>query len=180
MIMKPWTNFDIRVLKRLWKDHSAREIGDRLERPRNSILGKAHRLKLESKVHKRGHKEGLKEARKRSPAITKEYWTKERRKKHSESVRKTMVHTKKFKTVFTTAYGEPLNEPENGLCRWPIGDPQSKDFCYCGGKIKEGRLHKTGRPHIYCEEHYKCSVRVNQKTTKKTNYLDWKSRGRSN
>jgi GcrA cell cycle regulator len=23
-------------------------------------------------------------------------------------------------------------------CRWPIGEPQSPDFCYCGGQALEG------------------------------------------
>ncbi|MBP6860353.1 MAG: hypothetical protein KBC38_02230 [Candidatus Pacebacteria bacterium] len=37
------------------------------------------------------------------------------------------------------------------ICRWPIGDPQQKDFRFCGRKA--GHLRKSGRKSPYCEGH---------------------------
>jgi len=25
-------------------------------------------------------------------------------------------------------------ELKNGMCRWPLGNPEDKDFCFCGDK----------------------------------------------
>jgi GcrA cell cycle regulator len=40
----------------------------------------------------------------------------------------------------------------DGLCRWPIGDPASKDFCFCGrpavGTYCEGHDRKAHEPRI--------------------------------
>lgn len=47
-----------------------------------------------------------------------------------------VVALRKRKTMSTLMPGD---------CRWPIGDPQSVDFHFCGERKKDG--------HPYCETH---------------------------
>jgi GcrA cell cycle regulator len=43
-----WTDTDISMLQRLWKEgHSASEIGKRMRRSRNAVMGKIHRLAVQ-------------------------------------------------------------------------------------------------------------------------------------
>jgi len=47
-----WTQDEISLLIQLWKEGSiATEIGDRLGRTKNAVIGKAHRLELERRPH---------------------------------------------------------------------------------------------------------------------------------
>ena len=47
---------------------------------------------------------------------------------------------------------EPMNptafqDIKDGLCRWPLGEPEEIDFKFCGRNTKEGV--------VYCQSHYK-------------------------
>jgi GcrA cell cycle regulator len=39
-----------------------------------------------------------------------------------------------------------LMQLRDGCCRWPIGEPKTRGFCFCGNDAKPGRP--------YCEPHY--------------------------
>ncbi len=39
-----------------------------------------------------------------------------------------------------------MEDLKSGMCRWPIGNPEDKDFHFCGGQTSE-----PGLP--YCDEH---------------------------
>jgi GcrA cell cycle regulator len=43
------------------------------------------------------------------------------------------------------AQRKTLQALKNADCRWPIGDPQSQDFYFCGGR--------TDGTHPYCQMH---------------------------
>ncbi len=71
---KPWTDEDIRVLRKLWPDNSASVIGALLGKSRNAVIGKAGRLKLPAKgkpttVAKRGTAGRSKSTLKRSESL---------------------------------------------------------------------------------------------------------------
>ena len=65
---------------------------------------------------------------------------------------------------------EPMNptafqDIKDGLCRWPLGEPEEADFKFCGRNTKEGI--------VYCQAHYKqayqplTKVREKRKAKKK-------------
>ena len=41
----------------------------------------------------------------------------------------------------------PFLEIKDGLCRWPIGEPENSDFRFCGRTTNEG--------FVYCQTHHK-------------------------
>lgn len=45
-----WPAKDDAILRKLWKSHTAKQIGDLLGRSRNSVIGRAHRLNLKDKT----------------------------------------------------------------------------------------------------------------------------------
>ena len=54
---------------------------------------------------------------------------------------------------------------KDGLCRWPLGEPEEIDFKFCGRNTQEG--------FVYCQSHYKqayqplSKVRERRKAKKK-------------
>lgn len=153
-----WSAEEINIVIKLYGKKTAREIAKLLQnKTRCAVIGKARRLRLNKET---GEVKSFIEPAKNTKRVY---------------INKTTAPLKKGK-ISDTAFGETLKVPENGRCRWPVGDPKSKGFCYCGGEIKEGRLHNTGRSHIYCHEHYTCSVSKNQKRKEKkeTGYISYR------
>ena len=54
-----WTAEMVAVVKRHWGNKSAREIGDMIDRNRNAVIGKAHRLGLTINVISNGRRNRL-------------------------------------------------------------------------------------------------------------------------
>lgn len=44
--VKYWTDYEVKILTKLWSNHTATEIAERLGRSRGSIIGKVTRLGL--------------------------------------------------------------------------------------------------------------------------------------
>jgi len=103
-----WTKEEIETLQRLWPDFTAKEIGEKLGRTRNSIIGKMNRLKKQGLIR---------------PATY---------------CNKKVTYNKPItrKKAALTAYGEPkkLIDIKNGECRWPIGS--GKDMLFCAAKCE--------------------------------------------
>lgn len=129
-----WTDDRVKLLKQLWGEgKTAAEIAKELGGvTRNAVIGKAHRLKLSSRL---------------SPIQQNVKKTKAERK--DAPVRKAPPALKRpeFKGL-----GIKLRDLENDMCRWPTGDPQDKDFAFCGCKKMEGLP--------YCEEHARLAYQV--------------------
>ncbi|MGF1457021.1 MAG: GcrA family cell cycle regulator [Alphaproteobacteria bacterium] len=126
-----WTDERVDLLKKLWADglsasQIARQLGDVT---RNAVIGKVHRLGLSG----RG-----------SPT-------------RSERPRAVTVPKPQVKPVFLKPV--PVEKPvvlENGefatnttlkenMCKWPIGDPATPNFRFCGHQAKDGTP--------YCDAH---------------------------
>lgn len=58
-----------------------------------------------------------------------------------------------------------LEDLEPGMCRWPIGDPQSDAFRFCGCQRSDGA---TAEARFYCEEHLRLSKGDKQPKKPKT------------
>ena len=170
---KGWDNATLKKLKALTgKGLSTAEIGKRLGMSKNAVVGKLNRLGWNSKAGGvAGATTKKKEpAKKTAPKVTvKKSTTTARRATVARTATrggKTVTGgAKKATTTTTTARGgKSLNKNlamhqrivqhalelanlKPNQCRWPIGDPDSEGFHFCGAPVF------VGKP--YCYEHCK-------------------------
>ena len=127
-----WTYERIEKLKKLWEEgltasRIATELGDVT---RNAVIGKAHRLGLSGRMASKGPISGI------------------------SIIRKKKIHIPKDQKIIEieTQSNEPMNPTpfsgiRDGLCRWPIGEPENSNFKFCG--------RTTNEDFVYCKEHHK-------------------------
>ncbi|MBN2676368.1 MAG: global cell cycle regulator GcrA-like protein [Alphaproteobacteria bacterium] len=156
-----WTSTSISKLKNLWeKGLSTSEIGVKLGLSKNAIVGKAHRLGLKSRASA----------------------TKKIKRKIQKPVRKEILATpEKLQTVSPADISEKKVTPpaskkkKNGkiisildlkpdMCRWPMGDPRSEDFSFCG--------EKTFGKKPYCLKHCSEAYTVSNSKEKEKQHDD--------
>jgi GcrA cell cycle regulator len=144
-----WTDERVELLKKLWTDGlSASQIAAELGGiTRNAVIGKVHRLGLSGRA--------------KSPSSTAPRPRKARAHPHMMRVARPAM---RGNTALAQAFeyeveAEPelvdniipigqrcnLLELTEETCRWPIGDPGSADFFFCGGQTM------TALP--YCSHH---------------------------
>jgi GcrA cell cycle regulator len=149
-----WTEQQIQMLKEMWGNgYSASEIAGRIGGglSRNAIIGKAHRLKLSAGLSAAkigpaaGHRvpaaqnmsANVKSSRKRVmlrplPVLPVPPSTTVTKIVSKESFRSldSINGIKRSEGVAVTRAGERQ-------CRWPVGDPRSPDFRFCGCQVYE-------------------------------------------
>ncbi len=147
----PWTNERVEMLKQLWADGlSTKQIANELRGiTRNAVIGKVHRLGLTGRTKK-------KPARSRP--------RKKRSSRHTLQVSRPATRVDPG-----IAYGyEAEYEPElietpfeqrktllqltEKTCRWPVGNPGSSEFFFCGGE--------TPKNIPYCALHSRVAFRA--------------------
>ena len=155
-----WTEERVELLKKLWADGlSASQIAGRLGGiTRNAVIGKVHRLGLAGRATtsrmrspRLRHRIGQTPMRP-APAARIQYRT------HGNTALKPVfapVEQRMPALALVPSPIEDLNIPpvlrvnlldlKECMCRWPIGDPQSDDFHFCG-------RHKASGGS-YCEHH---------------------------
>ena len=123
-----WTPEKETKLRELWKKgHSGSEIAKLLgDTTRNAVIGKAHRLKLESRT------------------ISKRTETNTNKQKNnlSEAKPQKLGRKARFKALLLDKNFEQenpikLEELTDLTCRWPIGHPHEENFYFCGRKPME-------------------------------------------
>lgn len=125
-----WTATRVEQLTELWKEgksasECARVLG---ECSRNAVIGKVHRLRLA------GRTEPSRPAR---PVRTKAY--------RPRAQRNPRPSPRVFGLPVSEAAGlATIQTLSQGGCHWPIGDPHSPDFTFCGRHRCRG---------AYCEDH---------------------------
>ena len=127
-----WTYERVEKLKQLWEEgltasRIAAELG---EVTRNAVIGKAHRLGLSGRMATKKSNGGI------------------------SIIRKKRVNISQAQKIIdiSPVIDEPMNptafqDIKDGLCRWPLGEPEEIDFKFCGRNTKEGV--------VYCQSHYK-------------------------
>jgi GcrA cell cycle regulator len=150
-----WTDAAIETLRQMaLEGKSASSIAAALGAPsRNAVIGKANRvgIKLTGNIHCAATRQPRSVTeRPRRPAIAR-----------TESLgRRAMVpavpRERKPAWVFAEAeVGDMLKvgfeEIREDACRWPIGDPTSEEFVYCGVQTAKGRSYCAG----HCRMAYK-------------------------
>jgi GcrA cell cycle regulator len=132
-----WTEERVELLKKLWADGlSASQIAAELGGiTRNAVIGKVHRLGLSGRA--------------KSPSSSA---PRARKPRSSSMIRVPRAHIR-GNTALAYDYA-PEPEPElieipveqrktllqlnEATCHWPVGDPGSTDFFFCGGQSNEG------------------------------------------
>ncbi len=133
-----WTDERVTLLRQLWGEGKtaaeiAKELGEGVTR--NAVIGKAHRLKLASRISP------IQQNNKK--AALKKKVEKAKTKVSIAATRQQIV-----KAVTEKKRTEPavkLEKLTENMCRWPLGDPKDVNFGFCGCKSE------TGLP--YCAEH---------------------------
>lgn len=134
-----WTDERVEQLKKLWSEGlSASQIAKQLGGvTRNAVIGKVHRLGLSGRATpSRPARRTVKPARPRTTTAT----------TAPASVEPAVLPSGEFATVLTL---------RDSMCKWPIGDPASSSFRFCG--------RKTGADHTYCEAHADMAYQPSQK-----------------
>ena len=118
-----WTPEKEQKLRQLWKKgHSGSEIAGILGgTTRNAVIGKAHRLKLETRI------------------TSKKTETRNQKEKDSpqENKKEKLGRKAKFKALlldknFEEENPKKLEELSDDTCKWPIGHPYEESFYFCG------------------------------------------------
>ena len=146
-----WTDERVELLKKLWAEGlSASQIASQLGGvTRNAVIGKVHRLSLSGRA-----KPASSSPRPRKPRAT----------PHRPSGRGGYVSGNTALKALTHAVPRRLPAPmpvedvvvpislnvslmalNDSMCKWPIGDPGSESFHFCG--------HKNFNGLPYCEYH---------------------------
>ena len=138
-----WTHERIEQLKKLWEaGYTASNIATELGGiTRNAVIGKAHRLGLSGRMKSKSKVSSVSIVRKRKLPVN-----------------------KNSKIIELTTSVEPMNptsfaDIKDGLCRWPLGEPEDLDFKFCGRKCAEGM--------IYCTEHHSLAYQPLNQTRQK-------------
>ncbi len=146
-----WTINSISKLKKLWnKELSTTDIGKKLGFSKNAVVGKAHRLGLKS----------------RSTSVVKKIKRKRVIKTKAKAPIKSIIKTKKTssdkqkinkKTTPSKIIG--IMDLKKEMCRWPLGDPRSSDFSFCGNPTFKSKPYCL----THCTEAYALSAKPKEK-----------------
>ena len=121
-----WTPEKVEKLRRLWKKgHSGSEIARMLgDTTRNAVIGKAHRLKLESRTISKRTDANISNKKKSDlPEV-----------KIQKLGRKARFKALLLDKNFEQENPLKLEELTDKTCRWPIGHPHEENFYFCGRK----------------------------------------------
>lgn len=143
-----WTPELIKDLKKHWKKGlTTGEIGRLIGMSKNAVVGKAHRLGLESRPSPiRREKLEASKTRKAAKRLLKPVQNEQQ----NELNTSTVEAGKSVKSVRKNGKnkGVKLVDLKPTSCRWPEGDPKDPDFHFCGKEAVPGKS--------YCDEH--CQV----------------------
>jgi GcrA cell cycle regulator len=148
-----WTDERVELLKKLWTDGlSASQIASQLGQvTRNAVIGKVHRLGLSGRMKSSGAMTRIAKPRLRSPMRPSVQPTSfgATALKAEAQVERGLVHLLEPAVImpFPAPKGEniTLMQLSERTCRWPLGDPGTSSFRFCGCETTSGAS--------YCQYH---------------------------
>ncbi len=167
-----WTEDRVATLKQLWADGlSASQIAGRLGMgvTRNAVIGKVHRLNLSGRATQ-PRSTAPRAARKsprepsipgRSPSMPTAGNT--ALKAYAQSAPRPMPlpEPKPLRLIDSAKDGRiTILHLSDKTCKWPIGDPNHEDFCFCG--------HGPRENSPYCEYHARMAYQPPQSRLRRT------------
>ena len=157
-----WTDERIELLKKLWAEGlSASQIAGELGMvTRNAVIGKVHRLGLAGRAKAPAVSAARPQARKaasggavRVASISNGASTMARAVSRGATALKmapqaqeeaqTWVEPLDEDVVVPMSQRVSIMELKEGLCKWPMGDPQQAEFSYCGANCDIGTPYCT-------------------------------------
>ena len=156
-----WTDERVETLKKLWLDGlSASQIAKQLGGvTRNAVIGKVHRLGLSGRAApSQPARPAFKAPRPARPAATAVPMAR----------RAAPPQTREASPITARAPSPPPQPEERGvatvltlgahMCKWPIGDPATDDFSFCG--------RRSADDGPYCVEHARVAYQPHQNKKK--------------
>ena len=160
-----WTDERVELLKRLWTEGlSASQIAGRLGAgvTRNAVIGKVHRLNLSGRVQQQRTAQPRTPRKQREPSLAPRAGGNggglPSLPTAGSTALKPMMRAETHVRPASLPEPQPLrlvDLPKDGrvtilhlsdkTCKWPIGDPGSEEFCFCGHGPRDGSP--------YCEYH---------------------------
>jgi GcrA cell cycle regulator len=165
-----WTEQKIQMLKDMWGHHSASEIAEHIGGlTRNAVIGKAHRLKLSAQKSAETPGTGLQCATGGMGTIKSSH---KRMLRHlplspTPTTAASMRVLPSARDIFRSlegiggavrSEGIAMTKAGDRHCRWPVGDPRSPDFRFCGCPAHEGLP--------YCVDHARVAYQNVSKRTR--------------
>lgn len=138
-----WTDERVDLLRKLWTDGlSASQIAAELSNgiTRNAVIGKVHRLGLSGRV-KTNAPAAAARPRVQAPRVAKPVQSRPMTAVRGNTVM--VIEARTFEAPAPRPVEEvvvpicervTIMELREGMCRWPLGDPSTPDFRYCGGR----------------------------------------------
>ena len=148
-----WTDERVDILKRLWLDGlSASQIAKQLGGvTRNAVIGKVHRLGLSGRAAPSQPSRPAYKAPRPPRPITAQPARPRGPEPHTAVVATTPRPVTPYVEQPGTATVLTLGAH---MCKWPIGDPTSDDFSFCG--------RRAGDEGPYCNEHARVAYQPQQ------------------
>ncbi|HUO11170.1 MAG TPA: GcrA family cell cycle regulator [Caulobacteraceae bacterium] len=152
-----WTEERVEILKKLWLDGlSASQIAKQLGGvTRNAVIGKVHRLGLSGRAApSHPSRPAFKTPRPSRPmGSPSPRRALEARPHHAPAPRPLVAYVELPGTATVLTLGAHM-------CKWPIGDPSSDDFTFCG--------RRAGDEGPYCVDHARLAYQPPQGKKKAT------------
>lgn len=153
-----WTNERVELLKKLWMEgHSASQIAGELGGvTRNAVIGKVHRLGLSGRAKapaptskpRRSRTSSASPAAGTRPSAPQTHGaTALKMESNPAPVAKIVPEAEPIAELVPISERASILSLTERTCKWPIGDPSTEDFYFCG------RSSDAGVP--YCAHHCK-------------------------
>lgn len=153
-----WTDDRVELLKKLWSDGlSASQIANQMGGvTRNAVIGKVHRLGLSGRVTSTRGRANSKVGKTTAAAKQRTQRREPKMPTMGNTALKSAPETKSIPVAEAKVSPVKLVETVTGdnisifdlteyTCRWPVGDPSTNDFHFCGSR------NDGSGP--YCESH---------------------------
>ncbi|HRK24541.1 MAG TPA: GcrA family cell cycle regulator [Beijerinckiaceae bacterium] len=150
-----WTEERIERLKKLWGDGlSASQIAAELGGvTRNAVIGKVHRLHLSGRVKtsSAATQRSRKTARPVARPTAQRLVTASRGNLavvQTLEAEEVVVYRPAAEVVVPISRRITIMELREGTCRWPMGDPLTPEFVFCGGDCDIGKPYCTAHAQV--------------------------------